>query len=76
MYIPFEGANIVLPFDEGVPAYLDQESGIPFAVMCIKPNKEDIDAIMRGEPMYVRIEGPVMVPVRIYTFDQNNNVNI
>ena len=73
--IKFEGANTILPYMD-MPAYIGAlQDGCPFVLMAFQPNKEDLEALQRGEPIYIRTLGPVAVPIEAYTFDENNNVN-
>lgn len=41
-----------------------------------KPNKEDVEAINEGRPIILRMIIPVMIPVMLYTTDENLQPNI
>lgn len=40
-----------------------------------KPSKEDIEAINRGEPIWLQIHSNGLPPVAVFTIDQNGNSN-
>jgi hypothetical protein len=40
-----------------------------------KPSKEDIDAINRGEPIYLQIHSIGLPPVAVFTLDENGKSN-
>ena len=40
-----------------------------------KPSKEDIDAINRGEPIYLQIHSIGLPPVAMFTLDENGKSN-
>lgn len=40
-----------------------------------KPNKEDIEAINRGEPIYVKTISNQLPPMALFTLDENNKGN-
>lgn len=40
-----------------------------------KPSKEDIDAINRGEPIYIQIHSVGLPPVSVFTIDENGQHN-
>lgn len=46
-----------------------------FWVECWKPSKEDIDAINRGEPIWLQIHSIGLPPVAVFTLDENGNSN-
>lgn len=50
--------------------------GRPYFVSAWKPNKEDVDAINRGEPIYLQLVGFERPPVVLYTKDENGECNI
>lgn len=39
------------------------------------PNKEDIEAIMAGRPIYLQITGSGMPPVALFTCDEKGDIN-
>jgi len=40
-----------------------------------KPSKEDIEAINRGEPIYIQIHSHGLPPISVFTLDENGNSN-
>jgi hypothetical protein len=40
-----------------------------------KPSKEDIEAINRGEPIYLQIHSMGLPPMAVFTLDENGNSN-
>jgi hypothetical protein len=40
-----------------------------------QPNKEDIDAINRGEPVWIQIHSNGLPPVGVCTHDENGDIN-
>jgi hypothetical protein len=40
-----------------------------------KPSREDIEAINRGEPIYIQIHSTGLPPVSMFTLDINGNSN-
>lgn len=40
-----------------------------------KPNKEDLEALNRGEPIYIKIIGKGLPPISVFTLDENGNGN-
>lgn len=46
-----------------------------FWVECWKPSKEDIEAINRGEPIWLQIHSIGLPPVAVFTLDENGNSN-
>ena len=58
-----------------IPAWVGENRLGPLIMVAWKPSKEDIDAINRGEPIYMTLQSNVMVPVALYTMDENNQVN-
>jgi hypothetical protein len=44
-------------------------------VMSFKPNKEDIEAINAGRPIYLSITAQQLVPVGLFTLDENDVLN-
>lgn len=46
-----------------------------FWVEAWKPSKEDIEAINRGEPIWLQIHSTGLPPVAVFTLDENGNSN-
>lgn len=55
-------------------AGIDTEK-FPFYMTAWKPNKEDIEAINRGEPIYVKVLARQLPPMAIFTLDENEEGN-
>ena len=47
----------------------------PFFLTAWKPNKEDLEALNRGEPIYVKTVANGLPPMALFTIDQNGEVN-
>lgn len=58
-----------------VSAYLGEVEGRKFINTCWMPNKEDIEAILAGRPIVLQINGGIMPPVALFTYDENGNSN-
>lgn len=50
-------------------------SEFPFFITAWKPNKEDIDAINRGEPIYIKTLAVQLPPMAVFTIDENGEGN-
>ena len=50
--------------------------GFQFYMEAWKPSYEDIQAINRGEPIYIKIIHNVLPPIAMWTMDENNQPNI
>lgn len=46
-----------------------------FWIEAWKPNREGIEAIKRGEPIYIRICSAGLPPVSVFTLDENGECN-
>jgi len=51
------------------------EAGYQYFLEAWKPSYEDIQAINRGEPIYVKIVSNGLPPIAMFTLDENNEVN-
>ena len=49
--------------------------GFPYYVTAWKPSYEDLQALNRGEPIYVKVIGNGLPPMAIFTMDENGNCN-
>lgn len=47
----------------------------PFTLSAWKPSKEDLEALNRGEPIWVRILSHVVFPMSLFTVDANGEIN-
>ena len=53
-----------------VPAYRDIDvDGLRFVMTAWMPNKEDLEALNAGRPLYLKICGGGMPPVAMFTVD-------
>ena len=50
--------------------------GRDFYLTAWKPNYEDIQAINRGEPIYVKTISKRLPPMQLFTIDTNNEANV
>jgi hypothetical protein len=46
-----------------------------FFLTAWRPNKEDLEALNRGEPIYVKTVANGLPPMALFTLDQNGEVN-
>lgn len=69
----FEG-NGLIKVPEGLYAGVDVE-GFPYYMTAWQPNKEDLDALNRGEKVYIKMIGKQLVPMAVFTLDENGNGN-
>lgn len=83
--IDFEGSNIQMdkPSDMTDEQCMSlnamkgvTEEGIPFFIECWQPNKEDVDAIKEGRPIYIQILSRGLPPIAMWTVNENNEPNI
>lgn len=58
----------------GVFAGVDQQE-MPYYLTAWKPNKEDLDALNRGEPVYVRTLSTGLPPMALFTLDEHGGPN-
>jgi hypothetical protein len=51
-------------------------NGMPVIISCWQPNKEDIEAIVAGKPIWLQVvTGRAPAPVVLFTVDENGNHN-
>jgi len=83
--IDFEGSNIMFgkPADmtdeqcSSCPAFvLVDADNFPFTLVALQPNKEDIEAICAGRPIFLKFIGSGLRPFAAYTLNENNEPNI
>jgi hypothetical protein len=82
--IDFPEANIIFEKPESmtddqcheISAYTGVgDDGISYTITVWQPNKEDIDAIVAGRQIYVKMLGAAPAPVVLYTFNEKGEGN-
>lgn len=63
--------DVILP---GVVAGVDQ-ANYPYYITAWKPSYEDLQALNRGEPIYVKTLSKQLPPMALFTLDENNQGN-
>lgn len=53
----------------------ESETGRQFVVSVWKPNKEDIEAILAGRGIVVKLCIPFQCPIALWTLDENGEIN-
>lgn len=66
--------NGIVQLPPAIYAGIDTEN-FPFYLTAWKPNKEDLDALNRGEPVYVKTLSKQLPPMALFTLDENNQPN-
>lgn len=61
-------------FPPGVYAGIDSEK-FSYYMTAWQPNKEDLDALNRGEPIYIKTISKGLPPMAVFTVDENGNGN-
>lgn len=51
------------------------EDNFPYYLTAWQPNKEDIEAINAGRPVYVKTLSKGLPPMALFTLDENNGPN-
>lgn len=51
------------------------EAGFPFFLEAWKPSFEDLQALNRGEPVYIKIISQGLPPIAVFTLDENGKCN-
>lgn len=67
-------SNGIAKLPEGILAGVDS-GNFPYYMTAWMPNKEDLDALNRGQPIYVKITGKGLPPMALFTVDENGNGN-
>src|ERR1700744_5853454 len=67
-------SNGIAKLPEGVYAGVDAEN-FPFYMTAWKPNREDIDRINGGEPIYIKPLSKGLPPMAVFTVDEQGNGN-
>lgn len=50
-------------------------SGNHYFLIGVQPNKEDLEALNRGEPIYIKVTGDGFAPIAIWTMNENCEPN-
>lgn len=83
MPVDFPGTNITFTKPAGwkdedcadLKAMVGVDEGLPFIITAWKPSKEDIEAINRGEPIYMKTHGAGFIPTFMFTMNENDEPN-
>lgn len=67
-------SNGIIQIPEGLYAGVDQE-GFAFYLTAWKPNKEDLESLNRGEPVYVKTLAKQLPPMALFTIDEKGEPN-
>ena len=62
----------------GVPAaFCQDENGHTFYILAWKPNQQDIDSIIKGSPIYIKVNAKRsgMQPHKLFTLDDEGEPN-
>ena len=81
--IEFEGSRMIGKpknmTDEqcyGIPAFSGEDvNGFRFWLTAWKPSYEDLQALNRGEPIWIKTTSIGLPPMAIFTFDENGECN-
>lgn len=65
-----ESKDVIVTVASGI----DTEN-YPYFVTAWKPSYEDIQAINRGEPIYIKTLSKGLPPMAVFTLDENNDLN-
>lgn len=66
-----QGVDVILP---GLTAGIDT-CDYPYFLTAWKPSYEDLQALNRGEPIYVKTLCKQLPPMSLFTLDENGNGN-
>jgi hypothetical protein len=58
----------------GVAAGIDTQN-YPYYLTAWKPSYEDLQALNRGEPIYIKTLSKALPPMAVFTIDENGNCN-
>lgn len=67
-------SNGIAKLPEGIYAGIDSEN-FSYYMTAWQPNKEDLEALNRGEPVYIKTLCKQLPPMAVFTMDENNNGN-
>jgi hypothetical protein len=59
-----------LPAEQGI-----DDQGFPYFLTAWQPNREDIEALKNGRPLFIKIFGNSHPPIGLFTVDENNEGN-
>lgn len=51
------------------------DAGLPFFLEAWKPSYEDLQALNRGEPIYIKIVSIGLPPIAVFTLNENGDCN-
>lgn len=66
-----QGADVIMP---GVAAGVDADD-FPYYLTAWKPSYEDLQALNRSEPIYIKTLCKQLPPMAVFTLDENGNGN-
>lgn len=67
-------ANGIAQLPPGAVSGVDSEQ-FSYYMTAWRPNKEDIEAINRGEPIYIKTLAMRLPPMALFTLDENGDGN-
>jgi len=67
-------SNGIATIPPGLYAGVDTDL-FPYYMTAWKPNKEDIDAINKGLPVYIKTLSKQLPPMAVFTLNENNEPN-
>jgi len=81
--VPFEGSKMVgkppsMTDDQcmAIPAYQGKDdAGFPFWLTAWRPSYEDMQALRRGEPIWIKSISLGLVPMSVFTMNENGQCN-
>lgn len=66
--------NGMIKIPPGLYAGVDQEN-FPFYLTAWQPNKEDLEALNAGRPIYIKTLSKGLPPMAVFTLDENYKAN-
>jgi hypothetical protein len=83
--VDFPDANIILQkpgnvpdsdlFNDDVPAFFGVDGRFVVFILAYMPNKEDMDAIKAGRPIYLKVFADHMPSISLFTRDEDGDIN-
>jgi hypothetical protein len=55
--------------------HVNDKQEVTHFTQCWKPSYEDLQALNRGEGVYIQIMYPRLPPIAVFTIDENGNAN-